>query len=340
MRLPKFEYLTPKTMEEALSLLNEHRGEARIFAGGSDIFVSMKQRVVTPKYLVNLNKIPDLDYIKNGENGLRIGPLTTLDTIEKSSVIKEKFPMLSHAAGEVGAPQLRNMGTIGGNISLDTRCWYYNQSHFWRKSRPVCYKLGGDSDNCQGFELWENFPSSKGNVCYSVYSGDTAPSLISLGASLKLKSSEGERTIALKDFFTGDGKKPFELESSEIITEIQVPDPPPYSGGAYLKLRLRGAIDFPLLGVATIVTLDSKDGICKEAQIVLGAVSSGPIKVAGAEDILKGKKIDDALMEEAGQIAYEEANPVPNIGSSPTYRKMMTKVFVKRALAAALKQIK
>lgn len=340
MRLPKFEYLTPRTMEEALSLLNEHRGEAGIFAGGSDIFVSMKQRVVTPKYLINLKKIPDLDYISNGKDGLRIGPLTTLDSIEKSPVIKEKFALLSKAAGDVAAPQLRNMGTLGGNIALDTRCWYYNQSHFWRKSRPVCYKLGGDSDNCQGFELWENFPSSKGNVCYSVYSGDTAPSLIALGASLKLNSSEGERTIVLKDFFSGDGKKPFELESSEIITEIRVPNPPPYSGGAYLKLRLREAIDFPLLGVAAVITLDAKDGICKEAQIVLGAVASGPIKVASAEDSLMGKKIDDALMEEAGQMACEEANPVPNIGSSPTYRKMMVKVLVKRALAQALKQIK
>ena len=366
MRLPKFEYITPKEIDEAISILSEEKEDAKIIAGGTDILVNMSKRLVTPKYLVNLKEIKGLEYIKNGKENLRIGALTTLNSIEESSLIQEKFPMLAKAAEDVGAPQHRNAGTLGGNICLNTRCWYYNQSHFWREGRPACYKLGGDEDNCDGFEKWEGFPSPKGSVCYAVYSGDTAPSLIALGAEVKIIGPEGERVIPLRGLFTGDGKKPFDLGPGDILTEVIIPNPPPYNYGVYLKHRWRETIDFPLAGVAVNISLDSKDGVCEAASVVIGAVAPNPIIVTNAEDILMDKKITEDLIEEVGQSAYNEINPLPNLGPkvymiilrswgvaynetnplpnlgifSKEYRKNMVKDFTKRAINSALERIK
>ena len=340
MRLPRFEYMAPKTIDEAVSVLSEER-DAKLIAGGTDILVGMKQRITTPKQLVSLKEIKDLEYIDNGNGDLRIGALTTLDSIEESNVVREKFPMLARSAGDVGAPQHRYAGTIGGNICLDTRCMYYNQSHFWRKCRPVCYKLGGEEDNCNGFETWEGFPSPKGNVCYAVYSGDTAPSLIALGAEVKINGPEGERVIPLRGLFTGDGKKPFALDPDDILTEVIIPNPPQYSAGVYVKLRLREAIDFALVSVAANISFDSKDGVCEGASVVIGAVASNPIEVSIAEDILMDQKITDDLIEEVSEAAYNEAPPLPNIsGCSQVYRKKMVKVLTRRAINSALEKIK
>ncbi|MDY6861475.1 MAG: FAD binding domain-containing protein [Thermodesulfobacteriota bacterium] len=198
MRLPKFEYIAPKEIDEVLTILSEEREDAKIIAGGTDILINMKQKIITPKYLVDLKEIRDLKYIKNGNEELRIGALTTLNEIEESKIIREKFPMLAKAASDVGVPQHRYAGTIGGNICLNTRCWYYNQPHFWRKSRPVCYKLGGEEDNCQGFGVWDGFPSPKGNVCYAVYSGDTAPSLIALAQVHEKRQKKGKNSANQK----------------------------------------------------------------------------------------------------------------------------------------------
>ncbi|MDY6861904.1 MAG: xanthine dehydrogenase family protein subunit M [Thermodesulfobacteriota bacterium] len=341
MRLPRFEYSAPKTIDEAVAILSEKREDAKIIAGGTDILVNMKHRMVTPKHLVSLKEIKALEYIKNGKGDIRIGALTTLHSIEGSKIIRERLPALAEAADSVGAPQHRYSGTLGGNICLDTRCWYYNQSHFWRKCRPVCYKLGGEENNCQGFGVWDGFPSPKGNVCYAVYSGDTAPSLIALGAELKINGHEGERVVPLKELFTGDGKKPLSLDAGDILTEVIIPTSPPYSSGVYLKLRWREAIDFPLVGVGVNISLDSKDGVCEGASVVVGAVASNPIKVAIAEDILFDKKITDKEIEEVSQAAYDEVNPLPNIGScSSEYRKKMVKVLTRRAINKALQNIK
>jgi 4-hydroxybenzoyl-CoA reductase subunit beta len=329
MRLPKFEYRAPETIDEAITILSERGEGARIISGGTDILVAMKQRRLTPTCLVDLKGIHDLAYIENGKDAIRIGPLTTLDVIEGSAVINEYFPMLAKAAGDVGAPQHRNKGTIGGNICLNTRCWYYNQSPFFRKCRPVCYKLGGEEDKCQLFPTRQG----KANVCYSVYSGDTAPPLVALGAEVKVIGPEGERVVPLTKILTGDGKRPIVFGPAEILTEVIIPKPPPYSFGKYLKYRVREAIDFPLLGVAAMVTLDSKEGLCTGACVVIGAVASGPVKVENVEDILKGNKITDTLIEEVSEAAFKEARPLPNlIGSSPEYRRRLVKIFCRRIL--------
>jgi 4-hydroxybenzoyl-CoA reductase subunit beta len=336
MSLPRFDYQAPQTIDEAVLLLSKAKKDAKVIAGGTDLVVAMKQKRITPAVVVNIKGIKGLEYIKNGKGGLRIGALTPLSSIEESELIKEKFPALAKAAGAVGAPQHRNAGTIGGNICLNTRCWYYNQSPFFRKCRPVCYKFGSDKDKCQLFPTREG----KANVCYSVFSGDTAPALIALGAKIKIKGPQGERTIPLTELYTGDGKRPVALGPADIVTEVTIPAPPKNSSSAYMKYRIREAIDFPLLGVAVNIALDAKGGACTKASVVLGAVASRPVEVTEAEKILKGKKITDDLIEEVSEAAFKTAKPLANLlECSPQYRKRLAKIFTKRAILEALKDI-
>ncbi|MBI2848787.1 MAG: FAD binding domain-containing protein [Chloroflexi bacterium] len=331
LRLPKTEYLEPRTVKDACSILSTKEG-AKLLAGGTDLLVSMKQRVWTPAYVVGLKAITQLAYIDYDEKkGLRIGALTTLRDLVKSPVIQSKYPVIAHSAKEAATLQIQNMGTLGGNICLDTRCWYYNQSHFWRQSRAVCHKLNGD--------VCHVIKGSK--ECWAAYCGDTAPGLIALGAKVKLENSKGERVVALKDFFTRDGKNPNVLKSDEVMTEIQVPPLPPHSGTAYLKLRLRKAIDFPMVGAAVFIQLDGKDGICKDARVVVNAVDTAPLEVEEAAKALQGKKFTDDALKEAQEASYKKVRPVPNMGGgSPTYRRKMVRVFVERAARQALELAK
>lgn len=337
MSLPRFDYQAPQSLDEAISLLSEAKKDAKVIAGGTDLVVAMKQKRITPAVVVNIKGIKGLEYIKNGKGDVKIGALTPLSSIEESKLIKERFPGLAKAAGAVGAPQHRNAGTIGGNICLNTRCWYYNQSPFFRKCRPVCYKFGSDKDKCQLFPTREG----KANVCHSVFSGDTAPVLIALGAKVKIKGPAGERTIALTELYTGDGKRPVVLSPADIVTEVIIPVPPKNSSSAYMKYRIREAIDFPLLGVAVNIALDAKSGTCKKASVVLGAVASRPVEVSEAQKILEGKKITDELIEQVGEAAFKTAKPLANLlECSPQYRKRLARIFTKRAIKSALEIIK
>lgn len=331
MSLLKFEYFEPKTVEEAFPLLSQYKGEANVIAGGTDLLVRMNQRVATPSHLITLKFIPNLSYIEHDQKkGLRIGALTKLHALETSAIIRENFSILARAAGRVASPQIRNTATIGGNICLDTRCWYYNQSHQWRKSFPPCYKVGGD--RCHVVK--------RGDHCYSLFSADTVPALIGLGAKIKIMGSSGERLIALEEFYTGVGETVNILQPDEIVMEVQVPNPPSHTGGVYLKYSTRDAIDFPILGVAVVITVDSKNGSCKEARIVLGAVSSAPVRAVKAEDGLRGKEIKDDLLEKIGEAAAKEAGPIVHIGAPVGHKRRMVKVFVKRATRQALEMAK
>ena len=326
MRLPGFDHFVPKTVGEACDLLREHRGKAKVIAGGTDLLVRMKQKLLTHSSVVDLKGISELEHISGEQGGgLRIGALSRLRSIEGSSLIKDKFSLLAQAAGRVATLQIRNMATVGGNLCLDSRCWYYNQSHFWRRSRPSCYKRGGDL--CHVVK--------GGDRCYALYQADTASVLMALGARVKVVSSEGERVIALKDFFTGEGKSVSVLQPHEILTEIQVPFLPSHSGGVYLKDSARDVIDFPILGVAVVLTLESDNGLCGEAKIVLGAVSSAPVEVGEAEEVLKEKKITEGLIEEAAKVASKEVRPFTQMGIPASYKRRMVQVFTKQALGEA-----
>ena len=327
LRLPKFQYVGPSSVEEACSLLKEHEGNIKVLAGGTDLLPSLKHRLFTPEYVLDLRQAAGLNEITNGSGKqVRIGALTALTKLEESPVVKEHFPALAEAAGLVAAPQIRNMGTIGGNIALETRCWYFNQSHFWRKSLDPCLKRGG--------EVCHVVKSSK--KCYAYFAADTVPALIAVNAQIVIKDSQGERTCLVKEIYTQDGKDPHTLKPTEVITAVVLPLAAGKSGSSYQKLRLREAIDFPLVGAAAWVAMDGDT--CREARIVLGAVGSGPLEVTEAEDLVKGTTLNEEVLEAVGEVAQKASQPVANTISTPGYRRKMAGVFTKKALREAMRQ--
>ena len=324
MRLPRFEYLEPKDVKEVKSLLSEKREAAAICAGGTDILVKMKQRVVTPKYLVNLKHVGDMRGIEIDESkGLRIGALVTLEDLSKSLAVKERFSALSQAAGRVASPQIRNMGTIGGNICLDSMCWHYNQSHQWRKSRPPCFKREGDI--C--------YVAKGSKHCCALFQADTPPALIALGAKVKVAGSGKDRLVAIEELYTQKGERANILGPAEFVKELRIPTPPKDSRGAYLRLSQREAIDFPIVGAASQLSL--ADGKCKDVRIALTAVASGPVRVKEAEEVLLGNSITDNLVEKAAEAAQEKIRPMPHMDVSAVYKRKMIGVLVKRSLKQA-----
>ncbi len=276
---------------------------------------------------MSLSSIPGLDNFRFEEtSGLQIGPLVKIQSLEKDTLILEKYPSIAKAAGEVGSRQLREMGTVGGNLSLDTRCYYYNQSDFWRSCRPTCIKMGGETCNAVG----------GGKKCFAVFSGDLAPALIALNATIKLVSAKGERSLLLKDYYTGDGAKPIAREPGEILVRIDVPPMPKKTHTCYLKYRIRKSIDFPIADVATFVTFNGDGNVVREARFVIGAVGAKPHEAVEIGRLLAGKSLTDGLMDEAAELAFKAAKPVANTASSFAYRKRMIRVMVKRALHQAL----
>jgi 4-hydroxybenzoyl-CoA reductase subunit beta len=325
MHLAEFEHLQPASLDEALDLLGRHGQEARVIAGGTDLLVAMKQGLVAPGYLVNLKAIPELDFIVYDEKeGLRIGALTRLAALRRSPLVQEHLPILAQAAHRVAAPPIQTMGTLGGNLSQDTRCLYYNQSACWRQGRPACFKAGGQV--CHVVRGSDH--------CHSAYQGDLAPVLIALGAQARIASTDGERTIPLHQLYTGQGEQPIGLAPGEVLTEVQVPRPASPWGGDYQKLRYRGAIDYPLVGVAAVVGR-AAGGECAYTRVVLTAVVAAPVIVAEAGKRLVGQRLDDALIAQAAEAAYAVARPVANVGSTPSYRRRMVRVLTRRAITNA-----
>jgi len=284
-RLPKFDYLAPATLDEAFSLLSEYKGRVKVIAGGTDLVPKLKRREMgAPEYVIDLKGLPGLDEIKQAAGGLTIGALVTIGAVESSAIIGEKFAILAQAAQSMASPQIRNRGTIAGNI------------------------------------------------CNAVPSADSAPPLLTLGARLKIASGKGERTANIEDFFTGPNQTA--LGDDEILQEIQIPDMPPKSKGIYLKLTPRRAMDLAIVGVAVLVT--PEDGVCKDIRIALGAVAPTPIRAKKAEALLKGQKLDGALIEKAARTAAGESKPIDDHRASAEYRRDMVEVLVRRAIKQAI----
>lgn len=329
MRLPTFRLFQPDTLEEAWSLLAQYRGESSLLAGGTSLLIEIMQRLRRPSYIVSLKKVSGWDCITlKDDGGLRIGALASVEDLVNSPLVSAKYPVLAQAARSVSVRPLRQMSTVGGNLSLDTRCIYYNQSDLWRRARPPCLKLGGDI--CHVVE--------KGTRCIAVHQGDLAPALMALGARVKLVGGGGQRSLPLQDFFTGEGRKPNVLTDGEILAEVQVPPPSPKGGSAYEKLRVRGAMDFPLVSAAASVQMDGQGNI-DGVRIVLGAVDASPIEIAAGANPLMGQKVNDgleALLDQMAQQAFERAHPADNLAMDAAYRRKMTRVLVRRALTRAV----
>lgn len=329
MRLPRFEYLEPTSIKGACSLLLQEG--TRPIAGGTDLLVIMKQKVVTPKALVNLKKIPNLNHIENNKGkGLTIGALATLHDVASSPVIQQRFAPLSQAAASVGTAQVSNLATLGGNVCLDSRCLYYNQSHLWKQSIEPCHKIGGNT--CHVVKGDDH--------CVALFVADTTPALIALGAELILASPDGEKQVALEEFYTGKGEKVNILQRGQVVTEIRVPEPAPQTGGVYLRYSLRQAVDFAVVGVAALISLEQGEGVCQHARIALSSVASKPVRAAGAEKLLKGKQFDDKVLEELEQAVLKEVNPVTHMGIPASYKRKVIGALTKRAVKQAWQQAK
>jgi 4-hydroxybenzoyl-CoA reductase subunit beta len=321
LRLPPFRYLAPRTLDEAAHMLAQEGKDAMLVAGGTDLYPNMKRRQFTPPVLIGLRNLPELKFIAGTpESGLRLGSGVTLTTLAEHPLVREYYSALATAAGLVSTPQLRNAGTIGGNLLLDTRCNYYNQSEFWRNSIGYCMKRDGDTCLVA--------PGSP--RCWAISSADTAPVLVSLDASVRLISQRGERVLPVRELFNDDGIQPYRRAADEILSEIILP-PALNWRSVYLKLRRRGSFDFPMLGVA-VALRQQADGVIEEARITLGAVASHPIEARAAAARLLGQPLNAALLAEVAALAAKPARPLDNADLTMSYRKQVTTTYVRRAL--------
>ena len=320
MRLPAFEYLKPRTVGDAVKYLADRGADAMLVAGGTDLFPNMKRRQFEPKALVGLRGIRELRGVRASSGGMAIGSGTTLTQVATHPDVARRYPALATAAGLVSSPQLRNMGTLGGNVCVDTRCNYYNQTYDWRKAIGFCMKKDGD--------ICLVAPSSP--RCWAVSSSDTAPVLWALGATARLAGPGGERTLPVAALFKDDGIDYLAKRPDEILTEISLPRDDGWAS-VYLKLRRRGSFDFPVLGVAVAVRRDGE--IVREARIVLGAVASQPREATAAAAALVGQRLTSEAIERAAELAAGPSRPLDNTDFTHPYRKKVTRVYVARALA-------
>ncbi len=323
LRLHPFRYHRPDTVDEAIALLCESGEDAMPIAGGTDLMPNMKHRLFTPGHLVSLNRIVALRGIGLGAEGtfLRIGALESLADVAAHRLVQEHCFALAAAAGLVAGPQLRNMGTIGGNVCLDTRCTYYNQTEFWRSALGYCLKKDGSICHVTGV----------GRKCVAAHSADTPPVLIALGATFLLAGPGGVRLIAADDFFVTDGIHNTRRARDEILIEIRVPLAGPQRRSVYRKLRQRNSIDFPLLSVAVACDLD-ESGVVGEIRGVVSALGARPRVLSGWDAIALGKRLDDRVIDALAERAHAQCRPLENMIVDAKWRRAMVPVQVRRAL--------
>lgn len=324
LRLDPFQLETPATVDEAVALLARHGDKARVMAGGTDVVPNMKHGLHEPEVLVSIGRIRALQGIAATGDGLELGALTTLHEVEHSDVVARMAPGLTRAASLVAGPQLRRMGTLGGNICLDTRCLYYNQTYFWRESLGFCLKKDGTVCHVV----------AGGKKCVAAASNDTATMLLALDAAVDIQSPAGVRTVKLDDFFVANGAKNTVLEPGDLLVKVRVPAPPASSSGVrrlegYAKLRHRNSIDFPLLSVAVRFDVDAEDKIVA-ARLVVSALGARPNKLDVS--FMHGKQLDDAAVRDLAQLAFQRCTPLTNIADDPAWRKDMVPVYVRRAV--------
>ncbi len=323
LRLPEFTYLAPRTAEEAAAALSQYGPAAMVVAGGTDLVPNLKRRQFPVQVLVGLHNIPGLRGIHlDASAGVVIGALTPLAAVAAHSQVRMSYQALAEAAAAVASPLIRSSATLGGNLLVDTRCNYYNQSEEWRDALGRCMK-------CDPTTPCRVAPSSP--RCLAVSASDTAPALIALGARLRLTGSDGSREVPLAEFYREDGIHYTLRREGEILTEILLP-PAAGLASTYLKLRRRGSIDFPILGVAAALRR-RPDGSVDACRLVLGAVASAPLLISEAAD-LAGRPLDEAAIGALAKAAARRARPVDNADLVIPYRKRMTQGFTARALRA------
>ena len=321
MTLPPVEIHRPSSVEDAVGLLARHEG-ARVLAGGTDLVPNLKYGMYETRHLVALRGLSgELRYVRPGDGEVRLGALCTIDQLASDPLVAARFPALSSACGQIAGPQLRRMGTLGGNLCLDTRCVYINQSHFWRSALGFCLKKDGTACHVV----------AQGKRCVAAASNDTAPVLLALGASVRLVSPRGERVLPLETFYIADGVHNTLLAPDELLVEVRVPD----AGlrQAFHKLRTRKAIDFPALNLA--VALREEGGVLRSVRLCVSALAARPAMIKGLDELV-GKPADKALAVELGRRAYKQCKPLTNIGVDPEWRREVLPVLVRRMVEKAL----
>jgi 4-hydroxybenzoyl-CoA reductase subunit beta len=320
MRLPKFEYRTPLTIAEAVKIIGDVGPQGQFVAGGTDLYPNMKRRQQMPTTVISVMRLQELNEITgDGNGGLRIGASVTLTDICVNETINRHYPVVAQAARTISTPLLRNMGTIGGNLLLDTRCNYYDQNYEWRKGINFCLKKDGDV-------CWVAPGSSK---CWAVQSSDLVPVMVAIGAKLRFVSTLGERVIDAVGLYNDDGILYLHKRPDELLVSI---DLPPANGwrASYHKLRRRGAFDFPVLGVAAYIK--QQRDLVTEAKIVLGGIAPSPVVIKDAEEALIGKPLDPHQIHAAAEAAYVKARPLDNTDFVYQWRKQMARQYTIRAL--------
>ncbi|MCI0665470.1 MAG: FAD binding domain-containing protein [Acidobacteria bacterium] len=321
LRLPKFNYYTPRTVLEAARMMADAGPNAMYVAGGTDLYPNMKRQQQRPETVISVMRLGELREIEGDRNsGLRIGAGLLLSEVCNNRLIKEVWPVVAQAAQMISTPLLRNMGTIGGNLLLDTRCNYYNQNYEWRRSIDFCMKKDGDT-------CWVA-PGS--HLCWAVQSSDLAPVMLAINAKLKFVSPAGERIIEARALYNHDGINYLNKKPGELLTAIHLP-PPGRVRATYHKLRRRGSFDFPVLGVAAALEMKG-DGTVGDGRIVLGGVAPAPLDVTAAADQLRGKPLDSDQIQAAAQACFLVPRPLDNTDFLMGWRKQMTRPFVTRAL--------
>jgi|TARA_Y100000294_G_scaffold32397_1_gene27834 4-hydroxybenzoyl-CoA reductase beta subunit len=322
VRLPKFEYVEPKSIEEACSILSDE-SSAKILAGGTDLLANMKHRVEVPSVLANIKRISGLDFIRQDNGAIRIGALTPLKRLYKTTLVTEKVPALSSAAASVGSYHHQTMGTLGGNLCQQNRCKYFNQSQWWRSAREPCFKAGGGICHVV----------NKKEICYSSYCGDMAPILLVMNAKVVLANKGDSREISLQSLFSGDGKTPLDTKKGEILTEIVIPEEALNSFSTYSKFANRESIDFPIVGAAIWSSVQRK-----EHRVSFTAVDRKPIRARNIESVLKGRDLSEEIVEEVAGLASKEAALVKSSNYAPSYKRRLMEGLLRSTLKEAMRR--
>ena len=337
--LPRFRYESPRRLADALATLGAARGQAADHgdvsarrgpvlpvAGGTDLIPNLKHDLFAPEVLVDLTRLEEerLRGVRDERDGLHVGALTPLSQAAGDALLGAYYPALARGYSLVASPQIRNMGTVGGNLCLDTRCTYYNQTAFWRQSLGYCLKREGTRCHV--------VPG--GTRCVAASSSDGATLLTALGAEAHVESADGDRWVPVESFFVGEGRRNLQVAAHELVTEVRLPRPTAGLTMAYEKLRPRNAIDFPMLSVAVALEREPS-GACRQLRVVVAALGAKPRLVAGL-GTLAGKTIDEGHMAQIAEAAYKQCHPLTNIAFDTEWRHDMVPVYVRRALTAAL----
>ncbi|MBN2058874.1 MAG: FAD binding domain-containing protein [Deltaproteobacteria bacterium] len=321
--MKSFDHYDAHSVMEALSIIRDYRGKARLMAGGTDLLGILKDDILSeyPEAIINIKTVPGLNKILEDKDGLKIGAMTRLVEIINSPLINSKYPLLADAAKSVATPEIRNMATIGGNLCQDSRCWYYRYPHqiggrilCYRKGKGPCHAIKGDN---------RYHAIIGGKKCFAVCPSDMGTALTALDATVVVSGHDGERILPVQDFFDVMGPR---IGPDEILTEIRIKEPPSIAFQSFIKFRLRETIDFAIVSVASVITKELD--LCKDARIVLGAVAPVPYRATMAEEVLKGKPLDRSVVDEAAKAAVKDAKPL----SGNAYKVEIAKSLVRRSI--------